>query len=115
MNIKTEDTYEYIANEIQKRFYTWNYAIERPLPIGKNKKMIRLMRDELGGKIITEFVGLRPKTYSYLIDDDSGDKKVKGAKKCVTKRILKFKGCKNCLKYKRNIIKSTTKISKWST
>ena len=39
---------------------------------------------------MTEFVGLRPKTYSYLIDDCSGDKKAKGTKKCVTKRILKF-------------------------
>ena len=55
------------------------------------------MKDELVGKIITKFVVLRPKTYAYLIDDSNGAKKVKGAKKCVIKRVLKFKDYKNCL------------------
>ena len=57
-----------------------------------NKKVIGLMKDELGGKIITEFVALRPKTYSYLTDDDKNVKKAKG-----TKRVLKFNDCKDCL------------------
>ena len=48
------------------------------------------MKDKLGGKIMTKFVGLRAKTYSYLIDDASEDKKAKGTKKCVIKRKLKF-------------------------
>ena len=48
------------------------------------------MKDELGGKIMTEFAALRPKTYSYLMDDGSSDKKAKGAKKCVIKQRLKF-------------------------
>ena len=48
------------------------------------------MKDELGGKIITEFVALRPKTYSYSTDDDKSAKKAKGTKKCVIKIILKF-------------------------
>ena len=48
--------------------------------------MIGLMKDELGGKIMTEFCALRPKTYSYLMDDGGGDKKAKGTKKCVIKR-----------------------------
>ena len=52
---------------------------------GKNKKVIELMKDELGGKIMTELAALRPKTYSYLIDDSKNDKKAKGTKKCVTK------------------------------
>ena len=48
------------------------------------------MKDELGGKIITEFVTLGPKTYSYLTDDCKEDKKAKGTKKCVIKRMIKF-------------------------
>ena len=81
MNIKTNDFYKDIANGVDKRFDTSNYKCNRPLPIGKNKKTIGLMKDELGGKIITEFVTLRPKTYSYLTDDGKEDKKVKGTKK----------------------------------
>ena len=63
MNIKTKDFYKDISNGVEKRFDTSNYEVNRPLPTGKNKKVIGLMKDELGGKIITEFVTLRPKTY----------------------------------------------------
>ena len=97
MNIKTNDFYKDIANDIEKRFDTSNYECNRSLPIGKNKKVIELMKDELGGKIITEFVTLRPKTYSYSTDDGKEDKKTKGTKKCVTKRMIKFNDYKNCL------------------
>ena len=55
------------------------------------------MKDEFGGKIITEFVTLRPKTYSYLTDDCKEDKKAKGTKKCVIKRMIKFNDYKNYL------------------
>ena len=55
------------------------------------------MKDELREKIMTKFVGLRVKTYSYLTDDGSEDKKAKNTKKCVIKRKLKFENCKNCL------------------
>ena len=48
------------------------------------------MKDELGGKIMTEFVVLRPKTYSYLMDDANSDKKAKGTKRCAIKRRLKL-------------------------
>ena len=44
------------------------------------------MKDELGGKIIIEFAALRPKTYSYLTDDNGKDKKAKGKKKCVIEK-----------------------------
>ena len=60
MNIKTNDFYKYISSDVDKRFNTSNYEVDRPLPTGKNKKVIGLMKDELGGKIITEFVTLRP-------------------------------------------------------
>ena len=61
INIKTEDFYEDIANDVVKRFDTSNYEVNRSLPKGKNKKVIELMKDELGGKIMTEFAALRPK------------------------------------------------------
>ena len=70
IHIKTEDVYKDIANYVEKRFDTSNYAIERPLPTGKNKKVTGLMKDELGRKIITKFVGLRPRTYIYLMDEE---------------------------------------------
>ena len=55
------------------------------------------MKDELGGKIMTKFVELRAKTYSYLTDDDSEDKKAKGTENCVIERKLKFENYKSCL------------------
>ena len=97
MNIKTNDFYKDISYDVDKRFDTSNYEANRPLPIGKNKKVIGLMKDESRGKIITEFVTLRPKTYSYSTDDGKEDKKAKGTKKCVIKRMIKFNDYKNCL------------------
>ena len=70
---------EDIANDAEKRFDTSNYECDRPLPEGKNKKVIGLMKDELGGKIMTKFVALG--SYSYLVDDESVTKKAKGTKK----------------------------------
>ena len=55
------------------------------------------MKDELGGEPMTEFAGLMPKKYSYLMDDGSGDKKAKGIKKIVLKQVLKFEDYKKCL------------------
>ena len=106
MNIKTEDFYKDIANDVEKRFDTSNYEVNRPLPTGRNKKVIGLMKDELGGKIVTEFVTLRPKTYSYLTDDCKEDKKAKGTKKCVIKGMIKFNDYKNCLLKDEVILKS---------
>ena len=64
------------------------------------------MKDELGGKIITEFVTLRPNTYSYSTDDGKEDKKTKGTKKCVIRRIIKFNDYKNCLLKDKVLLKS---------
>ena len=86
INFKTKDFNKDIANDVEGRFDTSNYEVYRPLPTGNNKKVIGLMKDELGGKVITEFVALRPKTYSYLTDDCKEDKKAKGTKKCVVKK-----------------------------
>ena len=64
------------------------------------------MKDELGGEIIMEFIALRPKTYSYLIDNDKIDKKAKGTKKCVIKKMIKFDDYKKCLSNDKVILKS---------
>ena len=81
MYIKTEDFYKDIANDVERLFDTSNYdkKDERPLPIGKNKKVIGLFKDELGGKIMTEFCALKAKTYAFKLDDRE-HKKVKGTK-----------------------------------
>ena len=68
----------------------------RPLPKGKNKKVIGKMKDELGGKIMTEFVALRPKSYTYKYNSKE-EKKCKGIKKCVVKKTLGFDDYINCL------------------
>ena len=97
-DIKTEDFYGDIANDVEARFNTSGYSKTdfRPLPIGLNKKVIGLMKDELGGKIMTEFVALRPKLYSYKVLDGLEDK-CKGIKKCVVKKTLTFEDYKTCL------------------
>ena len=115
MNIKTNDFYKDISNDVENRFDASNYEVNtsetsalgcRPLPTGKNKKIIGLMKDELGGKIITEFVTLRPKTYSFVTDDGKEDKKAKGTKKCVIKKKIKFIDYKKCLFSDELILKS---------
>ena len=60
-HIKTEIFYKDIADHVEKRFDTWNYEINRPLPTGKNENVIGLMKDELTGKNITEFFALSQK------------------------------------------------------
>ena len=106
MNIKTEDFYKDIVNDVEKRFETSNYECDRPLSTGKNKKVIGLMKDELGGRVITEFVALKPKTYPYLTDDCKEDKKAKRIKKYVIKIMIKFDDYKNCLLNSEVILKS---------
>ena len=106
VSIKTEDFYKDITNDVEKRFDTSNYEVDRPLPTGKNKKVIGLMKDELGGRVITEFVALRPKTHSYLTDDCKEDKKAKGTKKRVIKRMIKFNDYKNYLLNGEVVLKS---------
>ena len=96
--IKTDDIYKDIAEDVETRFDTSDYELDRPLCKGKNTKVMESMKYELGEKIMTKFVGLGAKTYSYFIDHGSEDKKAKGAKKCIIKRKLKIENYKNCLK-----------------
>ena len=79
IHIITEDFYKGIANDVEKWFDTSNYYEndKRPLSIDKNKKVIDLFKDELGGKIMNEFCGFRAKTYVYLMDEIVKRKKSK--------------------------------------
>ena len=107
--IETEDFYRDIAKDVEKRFDTSGYSKDdnRPLPIGKNKKVIGLMKDELGGKIMTEFVALRAKMYAYRKIDRLAaqhehfvacdEKLCKGTKKYVVSEGLTFDDYKTCL------------------
>ena len=85
IHIITEDFFVDISDDVERWFHTSNYDEndKRPLPKGKNKKLIGLFKYELGGKIIKEFCALRAKTYSYLMGDYSEVKKLKGTIKCV--------------------------------
>ena len=83
--VKRDDIPKDIAEDVETRFDTSNYELERFLSKGKNKKVIGLIKDESDEKIMTKFVGLRAKIYSYLIDVDSEDNKAKGKIKCVIK------------------------------
>ena len=106
VNIKTKDFYKDISQDVNKWFDTSNYTFDRPLPTGVNKKVIGLMKDELGGDIITEFVALRPKAYSYITNDFIEMKKAKGTKKCVVNKMLRFEDYKKCLFDNGKVLKS---------
>ena len=95
-DIETDDFYKDIADDVESRFDMSGYIPDRPLSVGKNKKIIRLMKDKLGGGITKEFVTLRPKMYAYKVGS-SESKKCKGIKKCVVKKTISFEDYKNCL------------------
>ena len=103
-DINTEDFYKDIAGDVEDRFDTSGYC-DRPLPIGKNKKVIGLMKDELGGETMKEFIAMHPKMYSYRVGS-SKPKKCKGIKKCVVKKTITFEDYKKCLFEGRNIHRS---------
>ena len=106
VNIKTKDFYKDISQDVNKRFDTSNYTFDRSLPTGINKKVIGLVKDELGGDIITEFVALRPKAYSYVTNNFIEMKKIKGTKKCVVNKMLRFDDYKKCLFDNGKVLKS---------
>ena len=100
-DINIEDFYKDIAGDVETRFDTSGYC-DRPLPIGKNKRVIGSMKDELGGEVIKEFISLHPKMYSYRVGS-SEPKKCKGIKKCVVKKTITFEDYKRCLFDGRNV------------
>ena len=92
-DIETDDSCNDIAED---RFDMSGYNPNWSLPVGLNKKVIGLMKDELGGEIMTEFVTLRPKMYAYKTRL-AESKKFKGIKKCIVKKTISFENYKNCL------------------
>ena len=88
-SIERDDFYKDIADDVKDRFDTSGYNPDRPLPVGLNKKVISLMKDELGGEIMTEFVTLSPKMYAYKTGSTES-KKCKRIKKCVIRATIGF-------------------------
>ena len=101
--IQTEDVYQDIGKDIKKKFDTSDYPENHPSGIktGVNKKVIGKFKDEAAGKQITLFVGLRPKLYSYKIEEKE-KRKAKGVKKNVIEKSLEIEDYKKCLRRRRS-------------
>ena len=97
--IHTDDFYKDISLDIEDKFDTSAYPPnhESGILTGVNKKVIGMFKDEVAGKQITCFVGLRPKLYSFRIEEDKEVRKCKGIKKNVIKKKLDFDDYVQCL------------------
>ena len=99
--IQTQDVYKDLSKDIKKKFDTSDYPENHPSGIktGVNKKVIGKFKDEAAGKQITHFVGLRPKLYTYKIEEEGEKRKAKGVKKNVIKKSLSFEDYKKIKHY----------------
>ena len=97
--IQTEDFFKDIPEDVEKGFDTSNFPKDHPseIPVGKNKKVPGMIKDEAGGRIIEEFVGLRAKLYSYRMFEGKEEKKCKGIKKSVVRKDISHEDYKECL------------------
>ena len=97
--ITTDDFYKDISKDIKTKFDTSDYPPnhESGILTGANKKVIGMFKDEVAGKQITEFVGLRPKLYSFKVEGEKANKKCKGIKKNVVKKGINFQDYFECL------------------
>ena len=97
--IQTEDFYKDISADIKTKFDTSDYPKDHPSGIltGENKKVIGMFKDEVAGKQITHFIGLRPKLYSFKIEEGKNVKKCKGIKKSVVSKGITFEHYFDCL------------------
>ena len=97
--IQTDDFYKDISADVVTKFDTSNFPNNHPSGIeaGHNKKVVGMFKDEAGGEIIEEFVGLRAKLYSYKMLSGDEEKKCKGVKKPIVKRSIQFYDYKKCL------------------
>ena len=97
--IHTDDFYADISEDIKTKFDTSDYPPDHKSGIltGVNKKVIGMFKDEVAGKQISHFVGLRPKLYSFKVEDSNISKKCKGIKKNVVKKGIDFEDYVDCL------------------
>ena len=97
--IETSDFYKDIGQDVERMFDTSNYPKDHPSGIksGINKKVVGMFKDEAGGEIMKEFVGLRAKLYSYKMMEGKEEKKCKGVKKAVVRKSITFDDYKTCL------------------
>ena len=98
--IETDDFFQDISQDVKEKFDTSNFPKDHPsnIPTGINKKVIGMMKDEAGGKIIEEFVELRAKLYSIKMHENKKEeKKCKGIKKSVIKKTITHQDYKDCL------------------
>ena len=97
--IETEDFYKDIAGDVERLFDTSDMPRDHPsgIPAGKNKKVIGMFKDECGGKVMAEFVGLRAKLYSYKMYEGKEEKRCKGIKQSVVKNELTHEDYKTTL------------------
>ena len=112
--IETEDFYKDISKDVKDRFDTSDYPENHPsgIPTGINKKVLGMFKDEAAGKRIKEFVGLRAKLYSFIMEDGKENKRCKGVKKQVVESSITHEDYKTCLRTgkeqlrKQNILRS---------
>ena len=105
--IQTEDFYKDIAGDVRDRFDTSDYPENHPsgIPTGINKKVLGKFKDEVAGKIIKEFVGLRAKLYSFKMEDETENKRCKGVKKQIVKETITHEDYKTCLTTGKEILR----------
>ena len=105
--IQTDDFYHDIEKDVKKKFDTSDFEVNHPSGIktGINKKVIGKFKDEVGGKQITHFIGLRPKLYTFKVEEKGETRKTKGVKKNVIKKSLSFEDYKKCLFTEEELMK----------
>ena len=105
--IQTDDFYHDVKKDIKRKFDTSDFPEKHPSGIksGVNKKVIGTFKDEVGGNQITHFIGLRPKLYTFKVEDKGETRKAKGVKKNVIKNALSFEDYKKCLFTEEDLMK----------
>ena len=108
--IKTEDVYKYFSSN-KEMFDFSNYLTKSKYYDDSNKLVIGKMKDETGGVAIEEFIGLKAKIYSFLVDDSSKHKRAKYVNKNAVATIShsKFKDTllnNTCLRHSMKRVQS---------